>query len=314
MSAISYTAPLFTEDQEKREKESSTEEEIREVAKDVFGVEALIDETEELLATSLAQFAEELVAIHDEEKESYALALEKCPLVVEQETAPLRFLRADDYDAKRAATRLVKYWECRVELFGPDRAFLPMTLDGAMEDDIDCFEILRDGNYMLPHDNHGRAVYFSDKSRSTNERLTKDELLRILWYYVHASIEDESVQRSGFVMMANMNMTKLSHFNRGTVRRQFDQVREALPMKVRGLHGCHMPRFVKEWVYPAIKIFLGKRLRQRLNIHASNSLPQELFKYGFERENLPVCVGGTFQYDHTKWLAERRELEASRRS
>lgn len=313
MSAISYTAPLFTEEQEKKEKESITEEEILEVVKDVFGIEELIDETEELLATSLAQFAQELAAIHDEEKESYNLALQKCPRVVEEETAPIRFLRADDYDAKRAATRLVTYWESRLELFGPNRAFLPMTLDGAMADDIDCFAILLDGNYMLPKDNHGRAVYFSDKSRSTNERLTKDEQLRILWYYVHSAIENESVQRAGFILMANMNMTKLSHFNRGIVRRQFDQVRDALPMKVRGLHGCHMPRFVKEWVYPVVKLFLGKRLRQRLNIHLSSSLPQELYKYGFERENLPVCIGGTFQYDHTKWLESRRAIEASRR-
>jgi predicted component of type VI protein secretion system len=77
-----------------------------------------------------------------------------------------------------------------------------MTLDGAMADDIDCFAILLDGNYMLPKDNHGRAVDFSDKSRSTNERLTKDEQLRILWYYVHSAIENESVQRAGFILTA----------------------------------------------------------------------------------------------------------------
>jgi hypothetical protein len=81
MSAISYTAPIFTEEQEKKEKESITEEEILEVVKDVFGIELLIEETEELLATSLAQFAQELAAIHDERRRAIILRCENVPVL-----------------------------------------------------------------------------------------------------------------------------------------------------------------------------------------------------------------------------------------
>ena len=314
LSAFSYTAPRFTEEQEQKERESLTEEEENVVSSDVFGVDAVIEETEELVIHSLAQFEEELATLPDEDKQGYSQALEECPLIVEQESAPIRFLRAEDYDAKRAAVRLAKYWNTRVELFGPDSAFLPMTLDGAMADDAQAFEALGDGNCMLPHDKHGRAVYFSDKSRSTNERLTKDEQLRIIWYYVHASIEDESVQRTGFVMMSNFNVTKLSHFNRAKARAQFLHVQNVLPMKVRAIHACHVPKFVDEWILPTIKFLVGKRLRLRLLVHNSSTLPKELVKHGFKTENLPDCVGGTYHHNPAHWLESRRALEGSQRS
>jgi hypothetical protein len=313
MSAFSYTAPRFTEEQEQKERESTTEEEENVVSSDIFGVDAVIEETEELVIHSLAQFEEELAALPEKDKQGYSQALEECPLIVEQESAPIRFLRAEDYDAKRAAIRLTKYWDNRVELFGPDSAFLPMTLDGAMANDAQAFKALGDGNYMLPYDKHGRAVYFSDKSRSTNERLTKDEQLRIIWYYVHASIEDESVQRTGFIMMADMRVTKLSHFNRAQSIDQFHHVQNVLPMKVRAMHVCHVPYFVEQWLIPIAKFILGKHLRLRLLVHISSTLPKELVKYGFKIENLPVCVGGTYHHDPAHWLESRRVLEDSRR-
>lgn len=312
MAAFSYTAPMFTKEQEDSERTTATEEEKEAASKDIYGDET-IDETASMVSdAALALFMQEMEAIPDDEKKGYLLALERCPLIIEQESDPVRFLRTEDYDAQRAAIRLAKYWEARIDLFGEERAFLRMTLDGAMAADAHCFQELGDANHQLPRDERGRAVYFTDKCRSTNERLSKTEQLRIFWYQVHVELEDASIQRAGFIMVANARMTKLSHFNRGYTRAQFQHIREALPLKVRALHGCHVPSFVSQFILPALKLVVGKDLRLRMNVHVSSSLPRALLKYGLREEHLPPSIGGTHHFNVDEWIERRRELEALR--
>jgi len=59
------------------------------------------------------------------------------------------------------AYRLVGYWKFRRELFG-DKAFLPMTQDGALADDMDA--LTANVMLILPNDIHGRAVVFFDRA------------------------------------------------------------------------------------------------------------------------------------------------------
>jgi hypothetical protein len=233
MSAWSYTAPLFTEEKEAAERNALTEEERVTIENRIYGSsDAVVEETADLISASLSQFTEHLESIPVAEKLYYIEALERCPLVVQQESNALRFLRSVDFDAALASKRLVAYWEKRVEVFGSDRAFLPMTLDGAMKEDIQCFEEFGDANFLLPNDEVGRAVYFSDKGRSTTERLSKDQQLRMVWYYFHVAIEDEIVQKLGFVLVVNCRISKPNHFHRAYVRAKFQHLRDILPVKV----------------------------------------------------------------------------------
>eukprot|EP00545_Synedropsis_sp_CCMP1620_P000948 CAMPEP_0119014106 /NCGR_PEP_ID=MMETSP1176-20130426/9357_1 /TAXON_ID=265551 /ORGANISM="Synedropsis recta cf, Strain CCMP1620" /LENGTH=311 /DNA_ID=CAMNT_0006967245 /DNA_START=25 /DNA_END=960 /DNA_ORIENTATION=- len=311
MAAFSYTAPLFTKEKEAIERANATKEERDAAAKDVYGDE-FVEETEKMVSDSLALFVEELEAIPNEEKEMYLQALKRCPIIVEQESDPIRFLRAEDYDAQKAAVRLAKYWEARVDLFGEDRAFLRMALDGVMAADARLFQELGDANHMLPRDERGRAVYFTDKNRSTNERLSNSEQLRLFWYQVHAELEDASVQQKGFIMLGNVKMTKLSHFNRAFTRAEFVHIRQILPMKLRAMHGCNPPSLVSQLILPAVKLLIGKSLRLRCIMHAPSNLPQALLKYGLKEEHIPASVGGTHHFSLAEWLEFRRELESSR--
>lgn len=302
MSAFSYTAPIFTEEQEREEAASITEEEQNSIRSDVFGVHTLIEETSDLLASSMARFAEEIAAIPEDEKRGYTIALERCPRVFDREASPMRFLRAENYDGRLAAIRVAKYWECRLNVFGPERAFLPIVVDDSMEESMRCYRILFDGNYLLPHDNNGRAVYFMNKSSSNIERMRKGESLQILWYNVHAALEVESVQKAGFVLLVNMKITLPNQFNRALLRSEILHVRDVLPIKIRAVHICYTPTFVNDLIFPIVKFLLGKRLRQRLTVHLSNTLPDEMIKYGFTAADLPVSFGGTYKYDQAQRL------------
>ena len=67
------------------------------------------------------------------------------------------FLRREHMDPKLAAVRFVKYWNKRLEVFGPEKYFLPLDIGGALKDDRVALEV---GHWIiLPKpDNHGRTI------------------------------------------------------------------------------------------------------------------------------------------------------------
>lgn len=96
--AFSFSAPRFTEEDEIRELAAMTDAEREEVRHDLYGTHVEVEETSELVETSLAQMQACLEEIPQEEKEVYLEACRVCPELVETESAPIRFLRSENYD------------------------------------------------------------------------------------------------------------------------------------------------------------------------------------------------------------------------
>jgi len=61
-------------------------------------------------------------------KDAYRTAKLEAPAVFRAELDPKRYIRRYGGNIKLAAQSLVAYWRTRVELFGQQRAFLPMSL------------------------------------------------------------------------------------------------------------------------------------------------------------------------------------------
>jgi hypothetical protein len=104
----------------------------------------------------------ELLRIPPHQKRSYTNALQLCPDQVNQEVQ-LAYLRRDGHDAHRAAGRIVQYWENRLEIFGQNKCYLPMTLDGAAREEVNDMraESLMFSTTVLPvKDTNGRAVVY----------------------------------------------------------------------------------------------------------------------------------------------------------
>jgi hypothetical protein len=72
---------------------------------------------------------------------------------------------------------LIGYWRYRKSCFGADKAFLPMTIDGAMQDDVD---VLQKGIiHILPDDEHGRAVLFMDRTKMCEPHATTEQIVSV---------------------------------------------------------------------------------------------------------------------------------------
>lgn len=102
MAAFSFTAPRFTDEMKEAERKAMTEEERERIEAEMYGLatsaEEAKEETPEMVAEFLESFQSHLDSI--EYKPTYLEAIEKCPQILETESAPIRFLRAESFDAE----------------------------------------------------------------------------------------------------------------------------------------------------------------------------------------------------------------------
>jgi hypothetical protein len=160
--AISYTAPRVELDDFAKELNALDCDAKESLRRDLYGDYADVEETPALLANSLIQLHQALDAIEPIAKEGFLQAKKECPDYVNSDDFLLPFLRAERFNASRAAGRIVLYWDQKVLLFpnGKD-AFGPISLDTLQESDL---ALLRTGGLsLLPKDAHGRAVIHADR-------------------------------------------------------------------------------------------------------------------------------------------------------
>jgi len=207
-----------------------------------------------------------------------------------------------------AAKRVIAYWEKRVGIFGDEKAFLPMTLSGALKGDERSLEI----GYARPvfeKDDAGRAILFVDPARLPMDKTTFEpiSMARAFWYYAHAVLEDEEVQKKGVVLVIYPKEAQRTQFNRKVFKTKIASMKGCLPMRVAAFHICHAPSFFEN-LFAVAKIFLGERLRKRVKMHSGSKegvLDKLEKKFGIDRVKMPTQMGGGNDLDHMGWLEER---------
>jgi hypothetical protein len=128
------------------------------VLEDVHGIARVADEPKEFIEACLALVEKELTNISS--KAAYDLASSLSKEYTSSKKIRLMFLRAESYDPFNAASRMVRFFEQKYELFGADKLTKDIALDDLDPDDIAALET---GFYqVLPEkDCAGRIVFCS---------------------------------------------------------------------------------------------------------------------------------------------------------
>lgn len=109
---------------------------VAEAINDVYGSTSdrikTFEDAEEMLKRARTELVEAFRSIPDvgEMRKAYDQAVLKCPHLIELESPPDKYLRAHDFNAWEASYAMVYYWRKRVEVFGPDLAYYPLSLTG----------------------------------------------------------------------------------------------------------------------------------------------------------------------------------------
>lgn len=120
-------------------KELSIEERER-VMEEVHGVvNPLVEETDDFVRASLRELEQTVQQIKT--KQAYDRAMFLSPARVKDPKFLLMFLRSESFDVKKAARRLIKYYESKLVLWGESRLVKePITLEDLSPDDLEALE------------------------------------------------------------------------------------------------------------------------------------------------------------------------------
>ena len=171
---------------------------------------AQIHEDPVATSTDLAALELALLSLPPETKRYYLEACVRCPAEVTDERKAA-FLETDQLDASAAAIRLCTYWSERVATFGTDLAYLPMTLHGAMREDVDAMIRYCPMQRLPKPDAYGRAMTFYDSGRRNPEVCTlQQEVGDTL--FLACSLYHYFVMRSSIVAVNSLSFCDTEFF------------------------------------------------------------------------------------------------------
>lgn len=247
----------------------------------------------------------EKLQMDENQNSNWRLAEEKCPNECRDEFK-LIFLRCEVFRVELAVKRYIRYWDHRLEVFGPDNAFLPILdlgPNGAMKDNKRELEFgfSRASPPGKCHDPDGRVICFIDGTKLDDARnnpdITQEGLIRASWYQTHYGLLSESAQRRGFVVVYRC-VQSLKALIKSPAKKMSKSLRGALPIRLAAVHIIDPPGLV-DVLLKLARTFLDKRIQQRMYVHNCGSHEknlESLAKYGLGREQLPKEMGGIFAF------------------
>lgn len=126
-----------------------------EALQDLHGVADTQSETPGFVEKSLKDFNEELEKVKS--KKAYYMAKSISLNYVSNKKIRLQFLRAENYNAKNAANRMVMFFESKLEIFGKTRLTQDIRLSDFSKEDLANFE--KGYLHLLPQkDRAGRTI------------------------------------------------------------------------------------------------------------------------------------------------------------
>lgn len=301
----------FTAEDEKTELASMTVSEMVNVESDLRGITTGISNLWiRGEAPDLEGLENEMARLPPEQKAAYSRALTECPSLVSDDFKKA-FLETEDNNPKLAAVRLALFWEYRLDLFGPERCFLPMTLSGAMRDEAKNVVERRVVQLLPARDTAGRAILYLQESRRNFAEYSAEQEIKAIWYFFEVAMEDPEVQRRGVVLVVDTSRIQQTQFSPKVVSWQNKFGQLAFPMRLRAIHVCYPSFMVKCFLEPIAKLMVGRDLRRRFQLHAGSTAEvlKALEGACLPKGRLPTAIGGDITLDMAKWVSDRRAWE-----
>lgn len=230
---------------------------------------ALLDRQNQNMAL-LRRLDDELAKLPAHQTVVYREAKAHHPHLVTDEVK-MQFLDCEEGDVALAAARLARHWEARLDVFGSDRCFLPMTAEGAMRGQIE--PMIRQGiDTVLPvTDATGRAIILVDGSKRNFDVYSFAQEIQAMFYLVQCLSENDEIRKRGLVFLMDGRNMQRSHYSR-KISIMSQVIFQCMPIRCRAFHV--FPNWLVHYVLaPVIKRMIPKGLRMRLKFHYLGTAP-----------------------------------------
>lgn len=293
--------------------------ELAEVQSDVRGISGLLAQPSNISALkfplALPSLDQELMNLPAPESAAYNRAAVLCPDQVGDDRK-LIFLEHENYNARLAAKTMAAYWTHRVQLFGPARAFLPMTLYGAMKDEAVNMSDRHLWAMVPVTDAAGRSIFYHTPGRRDFSQYSFEQEMQAMWYLFETVIENAISSKAGVVILSDLRNYTINSYSL-KIATLFFPLLSVLPTRVRAIHLCY-PNPIVSALLPLSKRFMTRSLRLRLVVHEPSpiTLCSSLNRYCFPADRIPVDlgIGGGVVINHSSWMVNRLVLENARQN
>ena len=287
------------------------------VYEDIHGVSRPIGETPELVQNSLKEMQQEMDRL--KEKDAYDLARNLSEEYVSDKDFRIKFLRAESFDAKKAAERFANYFQSKLMAFGKEKLVHQVTADDLTEEDL---EILTRGTHqMLPsRDSQGRPVFVSLPSHFVTSENTERKgifkhKLRAFWYLFSTLSDDEETQKKGYVhIFYTIDADEHSDLTRRKLVVSAAKLIHCLPIRLACFHYCHNcndPSKLVDFI-PLIATSSKPEYQVRIRLHEGThtGCQYKLMSFGIPMNVFPVSLTGKLKTaSHLKWIERRKQKE-----
>ncbi|CAJ1962889.1 unnamed protein product [Cylindrotheca closterium] len=277
---------------------------------DVHGIpDDFVVETPELIHNSLLGLQREINILPD--KKAYSIAEQLDPAYTQDRDFRLAFLRCEKFDCHKAALRLVRHFQMKLDLFGQDMLTRDITQDDLNMDDMDCL-YSSSGRFLNAYDKAGRVINMMvqvPKTYKTNTVLRKG-----FYNFMTTYRRDVDIQRRGFVgvLLHPGDEIKGSSADNADLVWKLPKLNEGVPIFLSAIHLCYTTD-AWEGMHAMVKTALSKPNQVRCRVHTGTILEcfEELRGHGIDPSCIPINGKGeiTDHSEHSQILEQQRRQE-----
>ena len=286
------------------------------VYEDIHGVSTGIDETPELIESSLQEMDRQIHLISH--KPAYDVAAAQNLIFVQGQKLRLMFLRAERFDAKAAAKRYVAYFDWKLDIFDKDLLCKDIALNDLHPDAV--ANIRAGWQQILPQrDSAGRAILFCSAFRFRQNFKSAIGVWQMMFYNMMAMMEDTYTQQSGIVYVMNCIGNITDVFTTNPTHPMYvtfwknPRMFAVFPWRIEACHLCFNDLKCKPMM-TMMTLRTGSYIRSRMRMHYG--LPTEclykLMTFGIPTTAIPLGIDGETLKTavHSKWFKRRKAKEA----
>jgi hypothetical protein len=274
----------------------------RELAyEDLHGVAAGINETPAFIEESLQKMEQSLQGVRH--KPAYDAALTMQADYVHDPKLLLMFLRADRFDAEKAAKRFTLWLDWKSKLFGQER--LCQRHIGLDDLDDDARWTVKSGFFqMLPErDSRGRLIISVASNYRCRVHRSTQSFLQMAFYSAMRFAEDEANQKSGVVIVCYCLGPTAKEFDDRHTTWEVSKLTLCTPTRLEAIHYCTSTSGM-QYVWDLVKGF-GVFNRARIRIHFGTHMECQyaLLCFGLPSHLLPFTSEGELKTcEHKSWV------------
>ncbi|CAJ1964761.1 unnamed protein product [Cylindrotheca closterium] len=275
---------------------------------DVHGISEDAQETPELIQESLVLLQLEIDMLSD--KKAYIIADRLDPNYTQDGDFRLAFLRCERFDCQKAALRIIRHFQTKLDLFGEDKLTMDITQDDLDTDDMDVL-YSANGRFLNAYDSGGRIINFITR---VPKLFKTDAVLRKGFYNIMTLFRDNAeVQRRGAVSVCwSAGSAKGTSGDSPDLNWKLPKLHEGSPMRISAIHLCFTDDTWRDKL-AIVRASLNKQtlVRARLIHGTMQDCMQHLRRHGIDPACIPLNEHGEISdhLEHCNQLEQQRMHE-----